>query len=149
MWVFLCPLPPSIKTTHNNPSGTSLRQPMASILYRCSIKSVSQNELTLKGHFPSKRTAMGKGIMGGRVSAVRTGEPGAMLSLEVSMTRGPEHRVNYTLHSKGCPRLPVLMIGHRENLRNEVDVWCKERLYRVPSSCSRQDTRCRRPASER
>lgn len=40
----------------------------------------------------------------------------------MSMTRGPEHRVNYTPHSKGCPRLPVLMKGHRENLRDEVDV---------------------------
>lgn len=77
MWVFLCPLPPRIKTTQTNPSGTSLRQPTGSILYRCSIKSVSQNTLTLKGHFPSKGTAvLGKGIVGGRVSAVRTGEPG-------------------------------------------------------------------------
>lgn len=51
-----------------------------------------------------------------------TGEPGAMLGLEESVTRGPEHRGNYTPHSKGYPRLPVLMNGHRENLRNEVDV---------------------------
>lgn len=65
---------------------------------------------------------LGKGIVEGRVSAVMTGEPGAMLGLEESVTRGPEHRGNYTPHSKGYPRLPVLMNGHRENLRNEVDV---------------------------
>lgn len=45
-----------------------------------------------------------------------------MLSLEVSVTRRPEHRGTYIPHSKGCPRLPVLMKGHREKLRNEVDV---------------------------
>lgn len=65
---------------------------------------------------------LGKGIMEGRVNEAMTGQPGALLSLEVSMTRGPEHRVNYTPHSKGCPRLPVLMKEHRQNLRNEVQV---------------------------
>ncbi len=60
--------------------------------------------------------------MEGRATAVKAGEPGAMLSLEVSVTRRPEHRGTYIPHSKGCPRLPVLMKGHREKLRNEVDV---------------------------
>lgn len=46
----------------------------------------------------------------------------AVLGLEVTVTTGPEHRVNYTPHSKGCPRLPVLMKRLRESLRNEVEV---------------------------
>lgn len=51
-----------------------------------------------------------------------TGEPAAVLSLEESVTRGPEPRANYTPHSKRCPRLPVLRKGHRDNLGKEVDV---------------------------
>ena len=65
------------------------------------------------------------GIEEGRVSAVMTGAPGATRSLEESVTRGPEPRVT-TRHTAqdapGCPGLPVLMKGHRENLRKEVDV---------------------------
>ena len=54
-----------------------------------------------------------------------TGAPGATRSLEESVTRGPKPRVtthNTAQGAPGCPGLPVLMKGHRENLRKEVDM---------------------------